>query len=212
MIEMLGVLAIVGVLSVGGIAGYSKAMMKFKINKIVDQVTHIATNIRTLYAQQTTYAGLNTPNAVAMGVIPDSISTNILKNYSGSNDSYYYENANPFNGNVIVYNIWESDRAFVIAYTGIPKEACVTLATYDWGSNHSSGLKAITVSSSFDLSGPRDAFADDIYSSIGCDSNTRYTEIACPGDATNPTPMSVVQAARGCACEDSACSIGWKFQ
>ena len=31
MIEMLGVLAIIGVLSVGGIAGYSKAMTKFKI-------------------------------------------------------------------------------------------------------------------------------------------------------------------------------------
>ena len=36
MIEMLGVLAIVGVLSVGGIAGYSKAMEKFKVNKIVE--------------------------------------------------------------------------------------------------------------------------------------------------------------------------------
>ena len=33
MVEMLGVLAIVGVLSVGGISGYSKAMMKYKINK-----------------------------------------------------------------------------------------------------------------------------------------------------------------------------------
>ena len=33
MIEMLGVLAIIGVLSVGGIAGYSKAMEKIKINK-----------------------------------------------------------------------------------------------------------------------------------------------------------------------------------
>ena len=38
MIEMLGVLAIIGVLSVGGIAGYSKAMMKFKINKTIDQM------------------------------------------------------------------------------------------------------------------------------------------------------------------------------
>ncbi len=35
MIEMLGVLAIIGVLSVGGIAGYSKAMEQFKINKII---------------------------------------------------------------------------------------------------------------------------------------------------------------------------------
>ena len=33
MIEMLGVLAIIAVLSVGGIAGYSKAMEKFKLNK-----------------------------------------------------------------------------------------------------------------------------------------------------------------------------------
>lgn len=36
MIEMLGVLAIIGVLSVGGIAGYGKAMEKFKVNKIVE--------------------------------------------------------------------------------------------------------------------------------------------------------------------------------
>ena len=39
MIEMLGVLAIVGVLSVGGIAGYSKAMEKFKLNKALDEYT-----------------------------------------------------------------------------------------------------------------------------------------------------------------------------
>ena len=37
MIEMLGVLAIIGVLSVGGIAGYSKAMEKFKINKAMSE-------------------------------------------------------------------------------------------------------------------------------------------------------------------------------
>ena len=33
MVEMLGVLAIIGVLSVGAISGYSKAMMKYKLNK-----------------------------------------------------------------------------------------------------------------------------------------------------------------------------------
>ena len=37
MIEMLGVLAIVAVLSVGGIAGYSKAMEKFKIDKAIGE-------------------------------------------------------------------------------------------------------------------------------------------------------------------------------
>ncbi|MDY4689869.1 MAG: hypothetical protein SPC24_04790 [Alphaproteobacteria bacterium] len=41
MIEMLGVLAIIGVLSVGGIAGYSKAMEQYKINKAIDGYSHI---------------------------------------------------------------------------------------------------------------------------------------------------------------------------
>ena len=41
MIEMLGVLAIIGVLSVGGIAGYSKAMEKFKVNKAIDEYSSL---------------------------------------------------------------------------------------------------------------------------------------------------------------------------
>ncbi|MCM1323528.1 MAG: hypothetical protein NC218_05140 [Acetobacter sp.] len=41
MIEMLGVLAIVGILSVGGIAGFSKAMMKYKLNKQTEQIVSI---------------------------------------------------------------------------------------------------------------------------------------------------------------------------
>lgn len=45
MIEMLGVLAIIGVLSVGGIAGYSKAMDKFKLNRTINNYTYVAQNL-----------------------------------------------------------------------------------------------------------------------------------------------------------------------
>ena len=41
MIEMLGVLAIIGVLSVGGIAGYSKAMEKWKMNKAIEEYSYL---------------------------------------------------------------------------------------------------------------------------------------------------------------------------
>lgn len=41
MVEMLGVLAIIGVLSVGSIAGYSKAMLKYKLNKQAQQINQI---------------------------------------------------------------------------------------------------------------------------------------------------------------------------
>ena len=41
MVEMLGVLAIIGVLSVGAITGYSKAMMKYKLNKQTEQLNTV---------------------------------------------------------------------------------------------------------------------------------------------------------------------------
>lgn len=52
MVEMLGVLAIMGVLSIGGIAGYSKAMMQYKINKTSDQIVQIVSGLRTMYSSQ----------------------------------------------------------------------------------------------------------------------------------------------------------------
>mgnify|MGYP003304645119 CR=1 FL=1 len=54
MVEMLGVLAIIGVLSTAGIAGYTKAMEKFKINTAANQISTIISNYNTLM--------LNSPN------------------------------------------------------------------------------------------------------------------------------------------------------
>ena len=45
MIEMLGVLAIIGVLSVGGFSGYSKAMEKFKLNKTISEYSYFIFNM-----------------------------------------------------------------------------------------------------------------------------------------------------------------------
>ena len=44
MVEMLGVLAIIGVLSVGAIAGYSKAMFKYKLNKHAESFNMLLNN------------------------------------------------------------------------------------------------------------------------------------------------------------------------
>ena len=42
MVEMLGVLAIIGVLSVGGIAGYSLSMRRHRANQVVDAISKYA--------------------------------------------------------------------------------------------------------------------------------------------------------------------------
>ncbi len=45
MVEMLGVLAIIGVLSVGAIAGYSTAMDKYRTNEMINGYNHLIMNI-----------------------------------------------------------------------------------------------------------------------------------------------------------------------
>ena len=72
MVEMLGVLAIVGVLSVGAIAGYSKAMMKYKLNKHAEQMNTV---INAVARNAHSFGNLGaattlTPIFIKMGEIP----------------------------------------------------------------------------------------------------------------------------------------------
>ena len=48
MVEMLGVLAIVGVLSLGGMVGYSKAMEYYKNNRSIDVLNNLVLGIKTM--------------------------------------------------------------------------------------------------------------------------------------------------------------------
>lgn len=135
MVEMLGVLAIVGVLSIGGIAGYSKAMAKFKVNKTLDQISMIITNVRTTFGNQSSYDGLNNANAIAYEIVGNDINQDgTLKN--------------AFNGNVLINAVCEDGTycpEFIIVYSGLEKSACATIASSDWGGSAASGLVSMTI-------------------------------------------------------------------
>ena len=76
MIEMLGVLAIIAVLSVGGIAGYSKAMMKWKSNVQKNMLAELLTNmikIRPNLNKKSTSLDNITYVFEAMGALPEGI-------------------------------------------------------------------------------------------------------------------------------------------
>ena len=73
MVEMLGVLAIIGVLSVGAIAGYSKAMTKYKLNKQAEQIGSVLDYI-SIYSEQLSIVGNQVTSLnqllIKLGVIP----------------------------------------------------------------------------------------------------------------------------------------------
>ena len=216
MIEMLGVLAIIGVLSVGGIAGYSKAMNKFKTNKVADNVSMLVANIKTLYAQQNSYDGLKVDSAISMGVVPDELVSTPLGDdgtggaltnaYNGSVDI----NASNSVGATTADSAGDS-LAFTIVFNGLSKEACIALATNDWGSGYSSGLIGMQVKND------EQAITDDANVKMGCKGTASANvaaspQVACPGGEDTPLPMPVAQAAAACKCDNgNTCSILWKY-
>ena len=133
MIEMLGVL------SVGGIAGYSKAMMKYRINKTIEQITLIAGNIRAFFAPQANYKDLGCQECqdpledrkklfTKAKLVPAEMWCGV------SNDSL----CNFFGGTVDILPCSKTDdgdnKAFLIDFYNVPQEACIELVLNDWKS------------------------------------------------------------------------------
>ncbi len=87
MVEMLGVLAIIGVLSVGAIAGYSKAMLRYKLNKQAEQLNTVFNAVARYYTSfnDITQKGIPlTSYFIKMNEIP----TEMIKN---NNTTYIYD-------------------------------------------------------------------------------------------------------------------------
>ena len=188
MVEMLGVLAIIGVLSVGGIAGYSKAMAKFKLTKAMDQVSTTVTNIRTLYSGQPNYNGLTTTVAIAMG----AVGAEMLNGVATSTASKAY---NAFNGQVTIASATvnnNADAGFTVTFFGLGKEACVALSTADWGSGSGSGLVSVSAGT-------------------GAAAGGNFAAGATGTTAAASLPLKLSSAATGCSSSGDGNAVQWTY-
>ena len=187
MVEMLGVLAIVGVLSIGGIVGYTKAMAKYKLDKTLNQISMIITSVHTTFGNQHSYAGLTASTAITYNIIGEDLS------HGTTGDNAVLTNA--FNGSVTIgaMSNTSTDCAtevtdttycpyFKIVYAGLPKQACTEVAMSDWGGSAASGLYSIK---------------------IGEDEFT--------WDGANKLPISLVNADSKCSDADTGNTITWIY-
>ncbi len=196
MIEMLGVLAIIGVLSVGGIAGYSQAMSKFKVSKTTDQVQTMVTNIRTLFTGQRTYAGLTGENAYTMGILTDE--TWNSKEKKGEN-AY---------GGEILFGTPNDQKYFSITYNGLSQDACTRLTMADWGDS-SSGLIGIIAQATAQTA-PKDT---DKSWTAAKGNNGAGTFLTSSKDAESSVPVILTSAVGACANgADNQASVTWIYR
>lgn len=126
-------LFIFGVLSVGCIAGYVKAMEKYRINQTIEQIAHITANTHLLFSSSQSYNDLNDDLFKKAYLIPDDMQSSVgFKNVYGGKVTI-----TPSSGSRVGDN-----KAFTITYKNIPQDACIYLATQDWPYN---GFMALMV-------------------------------------------------------------------
>ena len=105
---------------------------------------------------------------------------------------------------------WLFNETLHISYNGLSKEACINLATYNWGDQQNSGLIGIAVGSGeyvsdgglmFDNSGNIKSKGCSVQEFNGWDRGV------CIG-----TTMPVSTAASVCYCHESGCGIGFLYR
>lgn len=180
MIEMLGVLAIIGVLSVGGISGYTSAMSKFKVGKCRDQIQHLIVGIKSLYATQADYEGTNVTSLITHDVVPKDMQLTATTAI------------NPYGAAVLIGKdaagaaVTSGGLEFVITYKDLPKDACLALATSNWGDSSGSGLVSIKVGT--------------------------LAEFSWLSTPSLPATLTNVSGATACGQTDGLIDISWTFR
>ena len=213
MIEMLGVLAIIWVLSVGGLAGYAKAIRQYKINKTVEQITLIATRVQTLFASQRNYSDFGS-GATKIDLIkkakifPEETFTGSCAHNSGEPQNGA---SNIFGGCIELYAWYLNGpdspygKTFIISMHEIPEDICVALLTYDWTSAF--GDQLVAIGTDVDVEG----------ATANCAGGYAHdsTYFMCNGSEQWGIPLSLSKAITACGAdcgESGMCGLSFMFK
>ena len=205
MIEMLGVLTIIGALSIGGMAGYTSAMHQNRVKQSVEQISVVSGHLSTLGAGSSgegtgPYNGLNNKVAVKFKAI--------LSEMKASDDTSNFDLKNPFGGSVTISssNLLSSGggsgQAYTIEYAGLDKKACAALATHDWGNSKNSSFIGVSAGGN--------PSADNIYLNCTGSSATTNNVTGCVKGSRVGIPVPMSEAATACG-SCSNCIVVLKY-
>ena len=199
MIEMLGVLAIIGVLSVGGINGFSKAMDAHKINTIVEQIGTIIANAKSIGLRQGgKYTGLDTSAAKKMKIIPDEMID------SSGKVTHVYGGEVRVGSAKELYGSTPTDKGVVVELKSLSRNACIQILSKGLG-----GPKTILVASG----------SNSPNSSSKISGYTQYSSAAkCETPSNNyaicynqDMPLSTIANACSCGANNTCAIAVWAF-
>lgn len=193
MVEMIGVLAIVGVLSIGGIAGYVTASRNLRISNLKDEISTIVANVRSAFFAAENYGSLNNITLINAGLIPD---------WMIDDDRSHIHNKNK--GSVLIAPAdyeYKENGGFILVFNGLNATACRELAISDWGSDIATGFIALSIKNDGDLTIEDTGLTDARVSA----SET----VILAKDISSGTLDEVYNL---CNCQNTdTCAVAWKF-
>ena len=114
MVEMLGVLSIMGVIMYGAVAGINFGIDMYKINATYNEIEELAQSIVDLYSWSKSYNNLNNKIICDNDIYPLCTGTVMT---------------NEWGGNVTVSELGTGGEFFAITYSSVPGIACERLRT-----------------------------------------------------------------------------------
>ena len=193
MIEMLGVLAIIGVLSVGGINMITKMQDSYETTQIIDETGDLANHAKKLVREY----------------IADGHNAGSMVSYLGHAKGLpeaLYNGYNDCGGNLCgtadtAYDVvYSSNGVFAVTVDNLSEEACMQMSTNNWGGPASSGFLGMGVVSNTKAQSSATDIANKVVNSRGTSTSSKV--IGVVGNASYPAPLGIGSAAN--VCQDGA--------
>lgn len=182
MIEMLGVLAIIGVLSVGGFNMVNKMQTSYSNNQVLDAAGELATRTRVLMRDYDGEKNTSMNKFLCKGkAVPDALMENVdcdnVSEFTGNSDVKYK-----------VFYLGEK-VTFVVQVQNVTEEMCMAFVTTNWGGPGSSGFLGVSVGDKY--KGP----ASDTVAIVG---------------TFKPAPMEIGTAATACSGDGLTINLSYR--
>lgn len=152
MIEMLGVLSIIGILTVGGFSLISKTVTENKINKVIDEIGDLSRRTRVIFRDYIYDESPSNDTNMSEYIYNAKSYPDVLE--WDSSDNVFVDDEDLEMS--VYYTVKNEVEYFIVKVDNMTEEICMAVANGQWGTAATNGFSGISFSDSTAIGGSID--------------------------------------------------------
>ena len=184
---------------------------KYAMNKNIDQIISIVTNVRKSFENKESFDGLNNEYAKNQNIIPSDMYNENAANIKNASGGDVVIKASKLNNNDAL-----SNKSFVIEFTGLSQEECMVLAANNWTIPDlvaiAAGKENINPSSEGYFGTVGFAVDEALKDNVLSAKIQKDFILAMPENRFVPTPITYIQAYTACSGNKKDNAVALKFK